>query len=64
MNANDYTRIMRSEQPTPELKAAAVRILEDWKNHPDSAKISEMDSVLDEARQKLEKYAKVRMSPM
>ena len=45
-------------------KAAAVRILEDWKNHPDSAKISEMDSVLAEARQKLEKYAEVQFPSM
>ena len=64
MNANDYTRIMRSERPTPELKAAAVRILEDWKNYPDSAKISEMDSVLAEGRQKLEKYAEAQLPPM
>ena len=64
MNANDYTRIMRSEQPTPELKAAAARILEDWKNYPDSAKISEMDSVLAEGRQKLEKYAEVQLPPL
>jgi hypothetical protein len=56
-NANDYTRIMRSEKPTPELAAAAARILEDWKNFPDAARISESSSICDEARTKLEQYA-------
>ena len=56
-NANDYTRIMRSGKPSPELAAAAARILEDWKNFPDAARISESDSICDEARAKLEQYA-------
>ena len=59
-NANDYTRIMRSGKPSPELAAAAARILEDWKNFPDSARISESDSICDEARAKLEQYAAPR----
>ena len=60
MNANDYTRIMRSETPTPELSAAAARILEDWKDFPDAARISESSSVCDEAVAKLEQYAATR----
>ena len=59
-NANDYTRIMRSGKPTSELAAAAARILEDWKNFPESARISESDSICDEARAKLEQYAAIK----
>ena len=57
MNANDYTRIMRAEKPTPELEAAAARILDDWKAFPDSARISEGESIVEEARRKLGRYA-------
>ena len=45
---------------TPELAEAAARILEDWKANPDAARISESDSVCNEARAKLEQYAATR----
>ena len=59
-NANDYTRIMRSEKPTPELAEAAARILEDWKANPDAARISESDSICNETRSKLTQCAATR----
>ena len=62
MNANDYTRIMCSAKPTPELKAAATRILEDWKTYPDYVRISELKSVVDEAQRKLTQYAEFEVT--
>jgi hypothetical protein len=74
MNANDYTRIMRSgdicdyalsrdgKYPmTPkirELQSAARRIIADWKAFPRTAKVSEDSAVIDASKRRIERYAR------
>jgi hypothetical protein len=74
MNANDYTRIMRSREishyalsrdgkypMTPkikELQSAARRIAADWKVFPRTAKISEDHAVIEASKRRIERYAR------
>jgi hypothetical protein len=73
MNANDYTRIMRSGEisayalcrdgkypMTPkmkELQTAARRIAADWKAFPRTARISEDSAVIEASKRRIERYA-------
>ena len=73
MNANDYTRIMRSGEisdyalcrngkypVTPkmkELQAVARRIAADWKSFPRTAKVSEDSAVIEASKRRIERYA-------
>jgi hypothetical protein len=73
MNANDYTRIMRSGEisnyalrrdgkypMTPKMKelhAAARRIIADWKMFPRTARISEDSDVIKASKRRIMRYA-------
>ena len=73
MNANDYTRIMRSGEISDyalrrdgkypvspklkELQAAARRIAADWKTFPGTAKISEDSAVIEASKRRIDRYA-------
>ena len=73
MNANDYTRIMRSGEISSyalrrdgkypmtskmkELQSAARRIVADWKAFPRTARVSEDSNVIEESKLRIERYA-------
>jgi hypothetical protein len=73
MNANDYTRIMRSGEISAyalsrdgkypvapkmkELQTAARRIAADWKAFPRTARISEDSAVIEASKRRIERYA-------
>ena len=71
MNANDYTRIMRADDvaegayaSTPhlkELRAAARRMLADWKAVPESGVVSLKKKIREESHRRVERFASLKL---